>query len=748
MGNESQTFFRKLIILILTLVIFLTQSPLSFAGKESEEFLKAKEKASKAKREWENCNEKYETLVKEEKAATENYKKALEKRDKAAKKAAIAKSELNALDASVEKALKPYTDNYNLTHKKRYPPQAPFPDEKKKADLDEQLARLEKLINEKKAAFAALEDGFRQKRDAATNDYWDSRIAGVNYGGELEKLTAQRENKWNECEELRERYFKIIDTNARYLWDDPPFLKKVSVGGDKGTCYKGTWKEKTSEEIKREKRIENLEAQQKEAGEELLKVRKRAKFAIRLRNPQTWHLENLKRVYKEIEGHEFVASLATDGILILGEILLTGGASSVARLAGNILAKSLPHLTGHSINMITDSLIDPETSKGIPLVPQAKITASTAASQIGSDNYYWGAAVKKAMGKYYPVKGLVDIELKGLRGFGISLTLALAKDAAFGWYFGGIKEKMRQDMLATEMEYKLYDNMHRQLLNYANFIEAELIKIARTLEAKRHEAEKIDTRELRREYREIDIKEGYELHLLAIFSRPVGKPQGMVATEQIKWFESEDEYKEDWSGRAVLKNMDEYQDKEIPMTFEALDKAGRKLDADPSTVAVAWKKEAYYEDAIGGKINAIGGADKWHYLNSNPVGGNSVIIVVDYSGSMRGKKINQAINSLNRLLEGLEPQDEIALVIFNHGSVSLIRSFTNNKENIKASVMRREPEGSTPLAMAIRYAGDYLLSQGKYRNKILVVLSDGEETEDGNPYAEIRKLNERGVGVR
>jgi len=748
MGNKPQTFFGKLIILILALAIFLSQLPFSFAAGESEEFLKAKERVAQAKREWKNCEKEYEALVKQEAAATEGYKKALKNRDKFAREATIAKSELKALSAAREKALESYVLNYNLTHKKRFPPQKPFPNEQEKADLDEQLARLKRLINEKKTEYAALEEKYRKKRDKVTDDYWDAKIAEVKYKGELEKLTTQRQNKNDESEELRQKYLEIIDTNARYLWDAPPFLKKVYAGDSKGTFYKGVWKEYTAEEEKRDALIKGLKAQQKEAREAMLKTRRKCEHTAFVCERTKKLLKDLDKLYKGVEDDEFVASLAADGILIMGEIILTGGASTVARLAGNILAKSLPYLTGHAINMITNSLVDSETSKNIPLIPQAKIAASAAASQLVSDNYYWGEAVKKAMGRYYPAKGLVDIEVRGLRGFAVSFGAALAKDVALGWYFSGIKEEMKRNILAQEMEYRLYDNMNRSFRTYANFIEAELIKIVRTLEAKEHEAEEKDTRELRRETKEIEIEDGYKIHLSVWFSRPVGMPQGTIGQETIKWFESDVEHKEDWSGTVVLKDAGEYQDKEIPMVFDARDETGRRLDADPSTVAIAWRKEACYEEAIGGKSGAIGGADRWHYLNSNPAGGNSVMIVMDYSGSMRGEKINQAISSLDKLLEGLEPQDEIALVIFYQSSVSLVRSFTRNKDNIKASIMRREPEGSTPLAKAIRYGGDYLLSQGKYKNKILVVLSDGEETEDGNPYAEMRKLSERGVGVR
>ena len=66
----------------------------------------------------------------------------------------------------------------------------------------------------------------------------------------------------------------------------------------------------------------------------------------------------------------------------------------------------------------------------------------------------------------------------------------------------------------------------------------------------------------------------------------------------------------------------------------------------------------------------------------------------------------------------------------------------DGRARAQAAVNGVSASGGTPLAAAIRSAGSYMRGNARSKNKTLIILSDGEESEGGNPPAEIRKLND------
>lgn len=73
---------------------------------------------------------------------------------------------------------------------------------------------------------------------------------------------------------------------------------------------------------------------------------------------------------------------------------------------------------------------------------------------------------------------------------------------------------------------------------------------------------------------------------------------------------------------------------------------------------------------------------------------------------------------------------------------------TGMNDLIRASVTTLSPKGYTPLAYSLSLAGnDFQNGQGE-RQKSIILLSDGEETCDGDPIAELKALKAKNISVK
>lgn len=116
----------------------------------------------------------------------------------------------------------------------------------------------------------------------------------------------------------------------------------------------------------------------------------------------------------------------------------------------------------------------------------------------------------------------------------------------------------------------------------------------------------------------------------------------------------------------------------------------------------------------------------------------SVLLLIDSSGSMKGKKIEifkrVAINQVNELTEDVEA----ALITFNGcGSLQELYSFNvmteDNKRLLCAKIAGINPDGDTNLAEATAHGWAFLDKNARSRNHSLVLLTDGVETCNGDP---------------
>lgn len=130
-------------------------------------------------------------------------------------------------------------------------------------------------------------------------------------------------------------------------------------------------------------------------------------------------------------------------------------------------------------------------------------------------------------------------------------------------------------------------------------------------------------------------------------------------------------------------------------------------------------------------------------LSSGLVTGQSIILAMDLSSSMnaaagsgsRQTKLDvakqAALNALNQLPQGAEA----AIISFGATGcdVKLEIGFTRDLQALAARIQALKGNGSTPIAKALYYARDYILSEGRGGRVSIVLLSDGDESCGGKP---------------
>ncbi len=104
----------------------------------------------------------------------------------------------------------------------------------------------------------------------------------------------------------------------------------------------------------------------------------------------------------------------------------------------------------------------------------------------------------------------------------------------------------------------------------------------------------------------------------------------------------------------------------------------------------------------------------------------SIVILLDTSSSMAGKKLDNAKKSLEQFLRHLDKGDEAMLITFSSRPV-LVQDFSANLDRIKRSIRRLDGNGSTALYDAILMG---LKESGRAHNRrhVLLLLSDGINT--------------------
>lgn len=126
---------------------------------------------------------------------------------------------------------------------------------------------------------------------------------------------------------------------------------------------------------------------------------------------------------------------------------------------------------------------------------------------------------------------------------------------------------------------------------------------------------------------------------------------------------------------------------------------------------------AVYEDDVRQEIAFFGVDDQ------TPI---SVAVVVDTSGSM-SDKMDDVHDALEHFMTTLRDEDEVTLFRFS-GDVDLVATGTGaERVRLRRAVENLRPAGATALYDAI-YAGVRRAMDGRHRKKVVIVISDGNDT--------------------
>jgi|SRR5689334_17182918 Ca-activated chloride channel family protein len=104
-----------------------------------------------------------------------------------------------------------------------------------------------------------------------------------------------------------------------------------------------------------------------------------------------------------------------------------------------------------------------------------------------------------------------------------------------------------------------------------------------------------------------------------------------------------------------------------------------------------------------------------------------VAIVADESGSMRGK-LAAISSAMGDFVRAGNPANQILPVAFND-EATIEENFTVDPALVEKGLMREDPRGGTALYDAVMGTADYLAQSKECNKRVLVVLSDGEDTE-------------------
>ncbi len=104
----------------------------------------------------------------------------------------------------------------------------------------------------------------------------------------------------------------------------------------------------------------------------------------------------------------------------------------------------------------------------------------------------------------------------------------------------------------------------------------------------------------------------------------------------------------------------------------------------------------------------------------------SIGIIIDNSGSMRDKRQRVEAASV-QLVKASNRQDEVFVVNFNDDAY-LDVPFTNQIAKLEEGVARIDSRGGTAMRDAISMSIDYLKQEGKKDKKVLLVVTDGNDT--------------------
>jgi magnesium chelatase subunit D len=113
--------------------------------------------------------------------------------------------------------------------------------------------------------------------------------------------------------------------------------------------------------------------------------------------------------------------------------------------------------------------------------------------------------------------------------------------------------------------------------------------------------------------------------------------------------------------------------------------------------------------------------------------GNTIIFVVDASGSMGANKRMKAVKGavISMLNDAYQKRDKVGMIVFKNHSAELVLGVTRSVELAEKKLTALPTGGRTPLAAGLNMAFD-VVKAGKIKDKdmlpVIVLISDGRAT--------------------
>ena len=110
----------------------------------------------------------------------------------------------------------------------------------------------------------------------------------------------------------------------------------------------------------------------------------------------------------------------------------------------------------------------------------------------------------------------------------------------------------------------------------------------------------------------------------------------------------------------------------------------------------------------------------------------NICLVIDHSTSMKGERLQQVKQAINQMIDRLQPDDSLALVVFNDKAKILLESQKNvEKPKAKSIVSTINAEGGTEIYQGLR-AGFKEIEQSKSDLSVnqIILLTDGQTYGD------------------
>ena len=138
--------------------------------------------------------------------------------------------------------------------------------------------------------------------------------------------------------------------------------------------------------------------------------------------------------------------------------------------------------------------------------------------------------------------------------------------------------------------------------------------------------------------------------------------------------------------------------------------------------------------------------------------GTNILFILDASGSMAGRidgkpKMDVAKEVMTDLIDGLPDNLNVGLEVYGHRSKgdcddieTMVEVGAINKQALADKINSIQPKGKTPIAKSLRVAGEKL-SASEDKTTIILV-SDGEETCEGDACKYVRDLRGQGINVK